>query len=1110
MLSPLTVAMACVCWLLSLFALARWAQRYPPAFARHWWLIYGLSLAIHCTSWTFYGTVTQAARSGWWIPPTFIGAILLYTLGLPLMRRLVDLGRRTHATSVADLIATRLGKSAPLAAVVTLVMVIGMVPYIALQLRAVSGSFSVLMSGNVAARSSAWYADISLYGALAMALFAMAFGTREANASAHNRGMVVAIAFESLFKLMAMLLVGIVVIGGAESIPDAAQTLPERSTLGFGPLIILGAMAMFVQPHQFHMAVVEARDERDTVKARWVLPAYLALIALPILPIALIGLSGPLASTVAPDLFVLALPLHAGHDGVALLAFLGGLGAATGMVVVSVLSLSLMIINHWVSPSVLRGSWWTRPDGDLRRDVVLARRAAVLVVMALSWAFARAIDNNAVLADVGALSFSAMVPVVPVLLLALWRPQVAPQAACIGIVAGLLVWAWLVLLPNVMRVPAFPSAIEWLHPNVWFGLNSWSPLGRGLATSLLVSYGLTIGLSGRFDALQRRGAGGLQVRTLRELASRFLPPARVQAVFEGLHGSDAVPAEVGESVEAELSQVLGSASANILLEAAHNRQGLGVEQVARIVDESRVGLRFNQQLLEAALSNMSQGISVVDRNLRLVAWNPRYAELFGFSDALLRVGRPIEDLTREALQASHGLSGSALDAAVERRLAYMRAGTLHLTERVFPDGSMIEIRGTPMPGGGFVATYTDVTQFRQAQRQLALANETLETRVAERTEMLQHAKREAELANEAKTRFMTAVGHDLMQPLHAAQLFTDGLESMLRRKDHAEADPLGRVREVRGALDSTTELLQSLLDIAKLKSGGLTPALRTLPSRDVTDPLAAEFSAIAKANGLEFVYRPSEEWIRTDPTLLRRVLQNFLANATRYAGQGTVSLLATTDTDGTLQLAVHDQGPGIPEQDRTIIFDEFRRGEGVTASGLGLGLSIAKGLSDLLEHELLLHTETNRGTTFAVRVSITDQLQQTAPSIEIAEGARILLVDNDQPTREQLTSMLQEWGHDVSAFDGTQIEPIAQAALNASVWLLDFHLDDGRTGIDVYRKLIRQMPDRPTLVLTADISDQVRSICQELDLTLVRKPIRALALRSVLMRLLSASNAARP
>ena len=127
----------------------------------------------------------------------------------------------------------------------------------------------------------------------------------------------------------------------------------------------------------------------------------------------------------------------------------------------------------------------------------------------------------------------------------------------------------------------------------------------------------------------------------------------------------------------------------------------------------------------------------------------------------------------------------------------------------------------------------------------------------------------------------------------------------------------------------------------------------------------------------------------------------------------------------------------------------------------------------------------------------------------IGEGARILLVDNDQPTREQLTSMLQEWGHDVSAFDGTQIEPIAQAALNASVWLLDFHLDDGRTGIDVYRDLLKQMPDRPTLVLTADISDQVRAICQELDLTLVRKPIRALALRSVLMRLLSASNAAR-
>src|SRR5207342_2757753 len=230
--------------------------------------------------------------------------------------------------------------------------------------------------------------------------------------------------------------------------------------------------------------------------------------------------------------------------------------------------------------------------------------------------------------------------------------------------------------------------------------------------------------------------------------------------------------------------------------------------VAAIVGEASRDLRFNQRVLEAALENMSQGISVVDAQLRLVAWNKRYAELFGYPESLLQVGTPIADLARHALRQMPP-SGDA-ERALQRRLAHMRAGTPHLTERVFPDGGIVEIRGNPMPGGGFVATFTDVTAFRRTEAALLQSNETLEQRVDERTADLESARREAERANDAKGRFLAAIGHDLLQPLHAAHLFTDALAQQV---PHAGRES---VQQIRGALDSTTDLLTALLDMSRL------------------------------------------------------------------------------------------------------------------------------------------------------------------------------------------------------------------------------------------------------------------------------------------------------
>src|SRR5690554_1927311 len=254
MLSVGMVVAAAALWLALLFGVAVYAERRPGALARHWRHVYALSLAVHCTSWTFYGTVTQAARYGWPLPPTFLGAIVFYAIAFGFMLRLVRLARESNATSIADLIATRLGKDPWLAAVVTLVALLGMVPYIALQLKAVTMSFGTLTGGGGAAADVAPWGDGALYVALAMAIFAMAFGTRRASATEHNRGLVLAMAFESLFKLVAMLALGALVWFGLGEIDLAAPPpLPPEPVGGFMPLVLLGALAMFILPHQFHV-----------------------------------------------------------------------------------------------------------------------------------------------------------------------------------------------------------------------------------------------------------------------------------------------------------------------------------------------------------------------------------------------------------------------------------------------------------------------------------------------------------------------------------------------------------------------------------------------------------------------------------------------------------------------------------------------------------------------------------------------------------------------------------------------------------------------------------------------------------------------------------------
>jgi CheY-like chemotaxis protein/nitrogen-specific signal transduction histidine kinase len=397
-----------------------------------------------------------------------------------------------------------------------------------------------------------------------------------------------------------------------------------------------------------------------------------------------------------------------------------------------------------------------------------------------------------------------------------------------------------------------------------------------------------------------------------------------------------------------------------------------------------------------------------------------------------------------------------------------------------------------MPGGGFVATFTDVTAFRRAEDALKAANETLELRVEERTRALAEATDDAQRANAAKSRFLAAVSHDLMQPLHAAQLFAHTLAE--RGSDH------DTVRHLHGALAATEGLLAGLLDMARLESGRLQAQPREFALADVLDPLAAEFRAMAGDRGIRFDVVSTRLWVHSDPQLLRRVLQNFLSNALRYAEGGRV-LLGLRRRGTQLQVQVWDNGPGIPSAEQRWIFEEFRRGSAAGGQGLGLGLSIAQRMAALLGHPLGLRSWSGRGSVFELsvpRVAPSSAPIKEAASLHPLPAGRALVLDNEPAALSALSALLTSWGWQVHA--ARTLEQAQAAPWQPDLHIFDYHLDAGRTGLDVLHELGDMGRDVPTVILTADRDNELRQRLLDRGLGVLYKPLKPLALRQVLQR----------
>ncbi|MGB3448287.1 MAG: PAS domain-containing hybrid sensor histidine kinase/response regulator [Xanthobacteraceae bacterium] len=1156
MLHDWGVIAAAFCYIGFLFAVAYYGDR-PSRRPRGngAGLIYPLSLAIYCTSWTFFGSVGFATRNSFDFLAIYIGPVIMIAFCTPLLRRVIELAKSQNITSTADFIAARYGKSQAVAATVAIIAIIGSVPYIALQLKAVGSSLETIMGEDHAITSVPIVGDIALIVTLAMATFAVLFGTRQSDATEHQHGLMLAVATESIVKLVAFIAAGafvtfwmfgpIELFERAMKTPEAVRAMTYTPSIGnFLTMVLLSFFAIIFLPRQFHVSVVENSNLEEVERARWLFPLYLVAINLFVIPIALAGLVSFPFGLVDSDMFVLALPVEGKAPLLAVIVFIGGLSAATAMVIVECVALAIMVSNDLLIPLILPRNPQIA-NKDFGRFVLKIRRVAIFAIMIMAYFYFRALGTTQ-LAAIGLLSFAAIAQLAPSFLGGLiWRRGTA-RGAIGGMLVGFAVWTYTLFLPSfidgstvgMLFIQHGPFGIEALRPQALFGAEL-PPLMHGVLWSLSLNILAYVAFSlmrqpSSIERLQadlfvpselapmaptfRRWRSTVTVQDIHGTVAQYLGPERARQSFETFAASRRINLEPSAPAEFELLQhaehliasSIGAASSRLVLSLLLRKRTLSAKAALKLLDDSHAALHFNREILQTALNHVRQGIAVFDPDLQLICSNHQFGEILGLPSHIVQIGIPLREIL-EFLGASNTSAVSDPETFTQIRLVTWTTEGEPYLERMPNRQIVIEVRANRMPDGGLVITFSDVTPSFEAAEALERANATLERRVRMRTEELTRlnselaqAKSVAEDANLSKTRFLAAASHDILQPLNAARLY---VTSLVERQSAGEDARL--VENIDDSLEAIEEILGALLDISRLDAGAMTPSIGSFRIGDLMRSLEIEFTPIARAKGIELTFVSCSLPVESDRLMLRRLLQNLISNAIKYTLQGRV-LVGCRRRGESLQIVINDTGVGVPAIKRSEIFKEFHRLEqgARIARGLGLGLSIVERLARMLNHGIALDANSAGGTVFSVTVPIAKAVTTHTPVVTSStpvarssmSGALIVCIENDLAILDGMKTLLTAWDADVlvAADPEAASEAIATRGNEITGLLVDYHLDRGN-GIAAIRELRRKYGRSiPAILITADRSPHVRTAAAQEKIAVLNKPLKPASLRALL------------
>ena len=1098
-------------------------------------VIYALSLGVYCTSWGFLGTSAQAAKGSFTYISVYLGPILLFVFAWPFIQRMIKTCLKLKITSIADLLSARFGKSQSLAFIVTVVALIGTLPYIALQLKAIVYSYKILQQNQ---DFPVW--QLGLIVSTILAGFTIIFGIRTIDVTERHPGVMIAIAFESAVKLIAFLMVGIFVSFFIYDSPaeiwrlsqshvSFSQQFESSNLINMVGLLIIVMSACLCLPRQFQVMFVEIKEQKNSNLARWWLPAYILVFAFFAGPI---GLAGTLnyGQSLEPDAYVLFLPWYQQQPWLTLLTFLGAISAASSMVIISSIALSTMLSNEIVFPWLYRANKHSHSHSDydnFRLRLLTIRKVLVLFVILLGYGvFLMASPDT--LSSLGEIAFGAFAQLTPALVAAFYWRRATLTAVYGGILIGFGAWLFLNFIPqfgvypnpfegSLLSASSMASLLSlsvnvismWLLSHV-----SRQSVQERMQASLFMEYQAP-------KALQLQRNKQINVQELELLVSRFVGEKKSAISFAQFQrltvkaqmSNVAYNQKLLQHTENTLASVMGASSARLVLSSALEGRDIALDEIAVLVEEaSSQRQQYSQDLLQSAIENASEGI--VDSELNLVAWNKKYVDLFDYPAELIYQGSPVSDLIR--YNVKRGLCGvGKVDQQVNKRLTHLRNGSPHSSEREHSDGRVIRIEGNPLPGGGFVMLFSDITAYRQAERGLIEANVDLETRVLERTRKLEQtndalalAREKAEQAHVKKSLYLKACSHDLMQPLEAARLFTSALAS----QGNLTATQQRQVDNIDHSLKVANDLVADLAEIARIESGNIKPNITTFSVKSLFNDLAKEFSASAVELKVEFCVHSNSLWLRSDRSLLRRILQNLIGNAFRYASPGKV-LLGARVKGALVDIQVLDNGPGIPLDKQTMVFEQFTQldnQQSASAGGLGLGLNITQSLANLLAHPLALRSEVGMGCKFSVGVERAQAQQEvlvTKPAVNVGlSDVTVMCIDNDPDVLSGMVELLSAWGCNVLAADSYDqaIALYDDHKSDIEILLVDYQLDYDFNGIALIaqlRKLSRNYV--PAILITATTDSDLEEKTLAADIGFMRKLVKPAALRAMMSAMLT-------
>jgi Na+/proline symporter/signal transduction histidine kinase len=915
-----------------LFAIAFWGDKRAEAgksiISNPY--IYALSLAVYCTAWTFYGSVGAASRSGaTGFLSIYLGPTLMMILGWPILRKIIRISKINRITSIADFIASRYGKSAAIAGAVTIIAVLGIVPYMSVQIKAISTSFQLISQyPNVYMAKTGGHLsgtlDTAFFVAILLALFAVIFGTRHLEATERHEGLVAAIAFESGVKLIAILSVGVFITFGlysgfgdlfsrASLVPQIKQLFVMEVTAstftGWYNALFLAMMAIFLLPRQFQVIVVENVDENHLKKAVWLFPLYLLAINIFVIPIAFGGMlyflgqcaSDPVCAptlsgtfggvlhfskgNLDADYFALTLLMAEKQQALTLFAFIGGMSAATGMVIVETIALSTMVCNDLVMPVLLRLRFLKlEQKADLSRLLLIIRRISILVIVLLGYLYFHYVVEYYSLVSIGMISFAAVAQFCPALIGGIFWKGATRRGALFGLVAGFFVWAYTLVLPSLAQAGFFsrdilihgPFNIALLNPTHLFGLDirqlGFDQYSHAVFWSMAANLGLFVGVSlfSRQNAMERKQAtlfvdvfkcsvesekssfwrATASVADLRVLLERFLGKTRTDEAL-ALYARDhhinwerKLIADAGLVSFAEklLAGAIGSASALVMVRSIVEEEPLGMDQIMHILDETQQIIIYSRELEKATQD--------------LEAANIRLKEL-----------------------------------------------------------------------------------------------------------------------DRLKNQFISTITHELRTPLTSVR----ALAEIIHQTPDLDA---GKHHQFVGIIikesERLTRLINDVLDFQKIASGRIHWQMARLDFREVIEESLYSTGQLMEEKHIELTLDLSDTpvWVSGDKDRLIQVMVNLISNAVKFCdpdkGRITVGMqpdpvIAGNPQGAFLKVWVKDNGIGIDKEDQELVFHEFR--QVISSSkgrprGTGIGLTITRHIVESHDGRIWVESELDKGATF--------------------------------------------------------------------------------------------------------------------------------------------------